>query len=218
MKTNALTQTGIRADHRGNPLDTSDSYGAIRFVKPTITEQGHSPVQISGSSRADARAALAEYQNLMRPAPDDALRKALVALHVKTIRRAESEKDSNLALKIYLVELKRYPGDIALDTLATWRSKFFPAWPELREAIERDWRFVERSQRIRALFDYLDGISEQRPAEKPTAEQHARVAEYVRQSRANGGDDQSGQDMAAFFQKANETCRRLAEKWRDARR
>lgn len=153
-----------------NVLDMSNSYGAIQFRERTATREGQNPVEIYGSSKADAEAALNEYQNLMRPAQAKALREALVALDQKTKRTKENETDLTLQLKIYLSELQKLPGDIALDVINNWRGTFFPAWGEIYDAIVADPRMTLRRRRIRALMDFITGEPE-KPRKPVTPEQ-----------------------------------------------
>jgi len=131
---------------------------------------------------SDAQSALREIQNWMRPASMESLVRALSELYLTTARAGEGSEDRKAVVALYARKLRDYPADIALDAVTHCRSKFFPAFEELREAVLTDKRFAVRRQKMRALELFVNGepVSEHKP---PTEEQIARM-------RAHFGGDQ----------------------------
>ena len=147
--------------------------------------QGENPYRVSGS-RDDAAFALDEARRWLKPLPEKDLRQELAALDVKTAKRGETQKELRLRLEIFTAELRKYPGDVVRDALRGWRGVFFPAWAELRDAIEGDRRALERRQRIAALEAFLNPAPAEPIGEPPTEEQIARNAQWASELRGGG--------------------------------
>jgi hypothetical protein len=72
-----------------------------------------------------------------RAEPDDLIG-ALAEMSVLVAIREQSEFTGQLTLRVYARQLAEWPADIAAAALREWpnRSKFWPAWLELRELME----------------------------------------------------------------------------------
>lgn len=110
----------------------------------------------------------------MLPLPEKALRREIVALHVKTLSQKAVAVDLELMLEIYLSELRAFPGDVVRDVLRAWSGKFFPARAELKRAITNDRRVSERKLRIDALKAFLSGEQLKEPKGLPPTEAQIR--------------------------------------------
>ncbi|MGE0830820.1 MAG: hypothetical protein AB7O04_15910 [Hyphomonadaceae bacterium] len=95
--------------------------------------------------------ALSRLQAALRPArPADVL-DTLAELALLVEKRENDDDISEARMAAYLQRLQAYPGDIVLFVLKAWpdRSKFWPTWAELREAL--DERFAKRRVMLPAL-------------------------------------------------------------------
>lgn len=92
----------------------------------------------------------------MHPAPMEDLVVALGELYIASAKAKETAEDMQGLIALYARNLRDYPGDIALDIVAKWRGKFFPALNELRDKIEDDTRLMKRRIHIKALRAFLD--------------------------------------------------------------
>lgn len=91
---------------------------------------------------------------LLRPASDDAIQRALVRLDGMTGRKkADSDEAEDIQLDGLFAKLKAYPGDIVIHALWTWddRHEFWPRWKLLKD--ELDHLFAFRRSLLPALQD-----------------------------------------------------------------
>lgn len=86
----------------------------------------------TSSGKPDWAGALALVEAVSAPAPADKLADAIAVLGELT-RGNTSEPE--LQVRAYVAKLGDFPADIAMDAINSWpeRSKWFPAWQELRE-------------------------------------------------------------------------------------
>ena len=63
----------------------------------------------------------------------------LTRLKMTTVSKAESQEDLNMRLAVYAEELTAYPTDCVVQACRKWTrmEKFFPAWAELKEILDR---------------------------------------------------------------------------------
>lgn len=88
----------------------------------------------------DLPRAIAMVQQAMTPALAKDLARELTRLRLLTKARHASDMDTGLQAEAYMDELRRYPADIALDTLSKWPSRingmWWPSWHELQKILE----------------------------------------------------------------------------------
>lgn len=84
----------------------------------------------------DGKTAMAFVESTLEPASEDAILAELGRLRVKTISR-DVGLDLTLVFSAYADELARYPADVVRTVLRGWRGKFWPAWAELAEQLDR---------------------------------------------------------------------------------
>jgi hypothetical protein len=67
----------------------------------------------------------------------DQLTAALINLSLRTVRRVEDEKDHHARMELFLVDLRKWPLDVALEALQRWpeESSYWPSWHELTQAM-----------------------------------------------------------------------------------
>ncbi len=87
-------------------------------------------------SEIERSAALAVVGNTLDPAGEDFALTELARLRTMTISR-DVGQDLALVLSAYADELQRYPADAVREVLRGWRGKFWPAWAELAERLDR---------------------------------------------------------------------------------
>lgn len=137
--------------------------------------QGQNPYHILGSSKVDAEAALREAELWLLPADEARLKQALVALHATTHKQKSDDRAVTFQLKLFHEGLQGFPGDVVLDVINRWSGKYFPALNELKAEITKDARMRERTNRIRALKDYLENRPA-KPVNRITPEQADAIA------------------------------------------
>lgn len=76
---------------------------------------------------------------LSAPAPHSSLIEWLTMCAVLTAPTRDDELSGELKLKAFAQKLSVYPGDIVRHVLESWpdQSKWFPAWADLKAAIEK---------------------------------------------------------------------------------
>lgn len=84
------------------------------------------------SAKPDWAGALALVESVCAPAPEARLAQAIAVLGELT---RGNTNEPGLQVRAYVAKLREFPADIAMDALNSWpeRSKWFPAWQELRE-------------------------------------------------------------------------------------
>lgn len=87
-------------------------------------------------SQADHAAALAFVDEALEPAGEDFVLAELARLRAMTVSR-DVGQDLALVLAAYADELQRYPADAVREVLRGWGSKWWPAWNELRDQLDR---------------------------------------------------------------------------------
>lgn len=100
----------------------------------------------------DVHSALETLRKAMAPAPTRVIASEIARLRVMTKSRAESDEDLQLMAAAYVEELAAYPADVVIDACRTWarREKFWPAWHELQEMLDR------RVKKRRAMLEALE--------------------------------------------------------------
>lgn len=63
----------------------------------------------------------------------------LATMNAALVPSRDGENETRLRLAVYVDRLRNYPADVTSQALGEWpdRSKFWPAWAELREQLER---------------------------------------------------------------------------------
>lgn len=93
---------------------------------------GMRPLDLSPDS---ARAALNHLAPLYEPASFEALAKSIGALFTLTKARHKGDADMQFSISLYAQELRKFPGDLALQALERWPhqtdGKWWPALAEL---------------------------------------------------------------------------------------
>lgn len=87
----------------------------------------------------DMAGAKAVIDGLAAPAPRSSIIEWLTICAVKTVSSRDDDTASDLKLKVFADDLSQYPGDIVRHVLKEWpeNNKWFPAWSELRDEIDR---------------------------------------------------------------------------------
>lgn len=98
----------------------------------------------------------------MRPATLEKLLTELSKLYMRTARRSEGDYDRKTVLKLYALELGKFPGDLALAQIEAYRGTFFPALDELRTPIEKSRALRLRVLKLEALRRGIVGESPER--------------------------------------------------------
>lgn len=101
--------------------------------------------------KAERDQAIRLVSQSLRPAGPELAAKELGRLALLTKSRAEGDDDTKARLVVMADELANYPADVVLDALRYWArtEKFFPAWAELRDLLDRR---VQRRKRLRAAL------------------------------------------------------------------
>lgn len=84
----------------------------------------------------DRAAALAFVAETLKPASEEFVIAELGRLRLLTVSR-DIGQDLAFVFAVYADELKRYPADAVRDVLRGWRGKWWPAWAELSEKLDR---------------------------------------------------------------------------------
>lgn len=102
-------------------------------------------------SEADRLEALRMVDQSLTPMTGAECQKALAKMRYMTKVRNESTEDIRLTLMFYAEELRKYPGDVVREVLATQASvsPWWPAWSELKDRL--DVRTAKRRRLHEAL-------------------------------------------------------------------
>jgi hypothetical protein len=84
----------------------------------------------------DRQSALAFLDDALAPAGEAFVIAELGRLRALTISR-DVGQDLTLVLAVYADEMMRYPADAVREVLRGWRGKFWPAWAELADQLDR---------------------------------------------------------------------------------
>lgn len=109
------------------------------------------PWIVTAPSRSELDAAIVEAEGWLRPATLEKLLTELSKLYMRTARRPEGDHDRKTVLKLYAVELAKFPGDLVLAQIEAYRGTFFPALDELRTPIEKSRILRSRWLKLEAL-------------------------------------------------------------------
>lgn len=96
-------------------------------------------VRMSASRTPDFEGARRAVEMACLPASGDVILQALVILRAQSAVREAADVDMEIQAKVYSDNLAEWPADCALWVLKTWprRSKWWPAWFELQERLEK---------------------------------------------------------------------------------
>lgn len=157
---------------------------------PVLRRSGFPNTEVTGAKilcRSDCLGqARAILEQSLRPAPRELITAALAKLRVKTVRRADQSSDAAIEAEItvWAEELAEHPADVVISVLADWPDdkangarKWWPAWAELKERIER----AERGRRLllwevnRQIQRESAGAARVEPPQPETPEHRAKV-------------------------------------------
>ena len=149
-----------------------------------MTIKGENPIDVTAGAKKDVLAALSEVKRWMGPAPPEEILVALGELYMGSVKSNEQSDDRKAKFKLYLRELRKFPGDIALGAVKAWRGKHFPGLAELVNVIILDRRWRQRRRLFEALTKCLEDWDKPKCSRKPvTKEQIARSEAMVRRNR-----------------------------------
>lgn len=146
-----------------------------------------------GANVADVRAALKVVADWCRPCGGEFAAQQLGLLRTRTKMRAD--QDGKVLAMAYTDWLAAYPADVAKAACETWArtEKFFPAWAELQEPLDRlmQKRLMLRKALSKILEPQAPAVYLGRPAPETRADRlrairdaHARVGNSHRSARA----------------------------------
>ncbi len=85
----------------------------------------------------------------LQPARPELVAELLAELDCITSRRAGEELETRLMMAAYVKRAKAYPADALRAVVEGWSSKWFPAWAELKDALDLQVR--ERARILHTL-------------------------------------------------------------------
>lgn len=119
--------------------------------------------------------ALAAVHRAMTPARRKLVEEMIAELDCITVRRAEGEAQSALMFRAYVDRAGTYPADVIRQVVAEWDSKWFPAWAELKERLDK--ALLPRSRKLYALdHGFIDEATLKDDEEKPVLSEEERAA------------------------------------------
>lgn len=123
---------------RGFGLSVKHEVTGSRFPK----DGGWEPVMsltVTPSGSLDRDGCQRVIDALSAPAPQSTLIEWLTMCAVLTVPTKDDDMTGELKLRAFAQRLSEYPGDIVRHVLEGWpdKSKWFPAWAELKAAIEK---------------------------------------------------------------------------------
>lgn len=79
-----------------------------------------------------------ELRRQEAPPPDRQIAGMLAAMGAALVQARQGENDTRLRMRAYVDRLREWPADVTAKVLMEWpdRSKFWPAWAELRPLLE----------------------------------------------------------------------------------
>lgn len=124
-----------------------------------VTSRGYDLIgyEIEGSPPVeDLELGIKAIDQASRPMAPADLKAALAKMFALTKRRRDDQADLTMIVAAYAEQLIKHPGDIVAEVLEDWpnRSKWFPAWQELADAISwRNRRGKMRQAMVEKLHD-----------------------------------------------------------------
>ncbi len=154
-----------RSLEAGLPLCGRSLRWQSRAIPGLITETPQhwsaAPMLKEGATREDAQAATQRVWDSLAGASPMQIGKELSRLRYRTKMRSEGDADTEGQIAVYLEDLQKYPVDVVRVVLRGWVdgppeiAKWFPAWAELREELDR--RIARRKLMLRCLIAVTEG-------------------------------------------------------------
>jgi hypothetical protein len=121
-------------------LETTSSYTADPVYGFTGTIETYMAVgSLKEEQRGELRNAIIMLEDASRPAPSDMIVYELGRMRVQTKAKAEDTDNMEFILRVYAEDMREYPADVIREACRKWSrtEKFFPAWSELKEILDR---------------------------------------------------------------------------------
>lgn len=126
-----------------------------------------------------------DVETAMTPAPERAIQEWLAELQVITVPTREDQIAGQLKLRAYTSRLSTYPADVVRAVLLGWRGRYFPAWGELADELDR--RCAPRNTMLSRLRWAAYATDEEIERPQITEESKARVREMVAEFARRAG-------------------------------